>query len=245
MCRMIAAPMGVPGELLIEPFLRMAEGRNALNEHNTAYGERTHANGWGAVYEEDDRSKILRSVAACWEDEPIEALRGKRVFLLHARRASLGGVSLLNTHPFEHEIDGARWIFCHNGTVRDPLQTPPTLAKSGSTDSERVFHMLLPCLREGRALEGFRELYCGFRDFTSLNTFLLGHDDFWAVSLCTLDPVYYVLTLAKTPEGPIVSSEPLAEFATEQTSIHSGNILHIDRRTGAIETRALGCPARA
>jgi len=240
---MIAAPLGVSGSLLIEPFLRMAQGRNALNEHNTAYGEWTHANGWGVVYEEDGRLRIDRSILACWEDPAIHALRDKRVFLLHARRASLGGVSLENTHPFEQEIDGACWSFCHNGTVRDELLALPTMAKEDATDSEKVFHRLMPYLHEGQVLKGFREVYCGFRNFTSLNTLLLGPDDFWAVSLCTRDPAYYTLTLADADNGPMVSSEPLVEFSKRQTPISDGTGVHVDRRTGTVETCSLGCPA--
>ena len=209
---MVAAPLGAPGVLLTEPFLRMAQGRNAINEHNTKLGEWTHPNGWGAVYEEDGRIAVLRSVAPCWEDPAIETLSNKRVFLLHARRASLGAVSLANTHPFDVDLDGRRSFFCHNGTVRDPLPTPNSV-KDEPTDSERVFHHLIPFLREGRTLEGFREVYGRFRNYTCLNTFLLGPDDFSAVCLFTRDPVYYTLSLATSPHGPIVSSEPLAEFS--------------------------------
>ena len=209
---MIAAPLGLPGHLLIDPFLRMAQGLNDVNEHNTALGTWTHKNGWGGVYTKDEHPEIVRSVEACWEDVVVDALRDERVLLLHARRASRGGVSIENTHPFEHEIDGARWYFCHNGTVRDDLPTSSTLTTKPTTDSEKIFHLLLPHLRVGQVLRGFREVYSGFSDFTSLNTFLLGSDSFWAVSLCTQNPIYYALTLSKPPDGPVVSSEPLVEF---------------------------------
>jgi len=109
---MIAAPSGLPGRLLIDPFLRFGRGRNTTNEVNTELGKVTHGDGWGAVYESEGSLQVHRSVEPCWEGEEIEALREKRVFLLHARRASQGGVALENTHPFEQEIDGARWFFC-------------------------------------------------------------------------------------------------------------------------------------
>jgi len=239
MCRMIAAPLGASGSLLIEPFLRMAQGRNAVNEHNRKLGEWTHPNGWGAVYEEAGELKAMRSIAACWEDPAIESLSSKRVFLFHARKASLGAVSLANTHPFEADVDGKRFFFCHNGTVRDPLPSPPTLTKDEPTDSERVFHRLIPFLREGRALDGLREVYGAFRDYTCLNTFLVGADDVWAVCLFTRDPVYYTLSLASSAHGPIVSSEPLAELSGERRPIGNGEALRIDRRSGAVETCAI------
>ena len=94
----------------------------------------------------------------------------------------MGGVTLEDTHPFEREIDGARWFFCHNGTVRDPLPAPlaPT---QGNTDSEGLFHLLLPHLHQGSVLTGLREVCSGILNFTSLNCFLLGPSDLWAACL--------------------------------------------------------------
>lgn len=239
MCRMIASPMGVPGHLLIDPFVRMAQGLNAVNEINTSYGKWVHGHGWGAVYEKDKRLEILRSAKACWDDPALETLRDERIFLLHARKASQGAVILDNTHPFDAEVDGARWIYCHNGTVRDSLGTPSTLRKTESTDSEKVFHLLLPYVRDDSVLAGLRAVYGEIRDFTCLNSFLLGPKVFWAVSLFVEDPNYYALSLTKGPIGPIFSSEPLAEITGEQEIIPNGHAVRVDRSTGEIEVSPL------
>jgi len=238
MCRMIAAPLGLPGSLLIDPFVRMARGENATNEHNEKIAKWTHANGWGAVVEDEGNLRVHRSVKACWEDADLAALADERMFLLHARRKSVGGVSIEDTHPFEARIDGDLWVFCHNGTVRDPL--PPSGEEAGSTDSEKVFRRLIPYIRGGRILDGFREIYSAFSDFTSLNSFLLGPDEFWAVCLFTRNPNYYTLSLATTQDGPIVSSEPLAEFPDDRTPIPNGSAVEIDRRNGAVRFHDLG-----
>ena len=113
---MITAPLGLPGSLLVDPFLRMAQGRNTLSERNTKLGEITHGDGWGSVCEHGGKLSVRRSTRASWDDPEIETLRKQNVFLLHARRASKGSVILDNVHPFEQEIDGARWFFCHSGT---------------------------------------------------------------------------------------------------------------------------------
>ena len=236
---MIAAPLGLPGHRLIDPFLRVAQGRNTLNEVNTKFGEITHGDGWGAVCGQEGELTVRRSTCACWEDESIKELRDRRIFLLHARRQSSGHVVLEDTHPFEAGVDGTRWLFCHNGTVNEDLPAPATPTE-GTTDSERLFHLLLPYLRDDRALEGFRAVYGGIRRFTSLNTFLLGPDALWAVGLCTQNPTYYTLALTETEDGPIVSSEPLPKLAGKQTPLPSGTILRIDRRTGAIKRNVLG-----
>jgi len=134
MCRMIASPRGLDGAGLIAPFSKMARGMNALHERNPSPGKYLHAGGWGAVYEADGKLKVIRGVLPFWADPKIEALKGKRVFLLHARRASVGGVTEENTHPFVEERFGKTFYFCHNGTITDPV-----LAKyPGETDSELV-----------------------------------------------------------------------------------------------------------
>jgi predicted glutamine amidotransferase len=238
MCRMIAAPLGIPGSLLIDPLLRMARGENATNEHNTERGAWIHRNGWGGAFEAEGSVRIHRSIEACWEDADLASLASKRTFLLHARRASAGSVSIEDTHPFDARIGDDLWVFCHNGTVRDSL--PPSGAEAGNTDSERIFRRLTPYVREERILDGLREVYSGFHDFTSLNSFLLGRHDFWAVCLFSRDPTYYTLSLAVGERGPIVSSEPLAEFSNGRRPIPNGSALHIDRRSGVTRFHELG-----
>ena len=59
---MIAAPRGISGERIIEPFVHMARGENALHEHNTVFGKFRHPDGWGAVYKERGSYESYRSV---------------------------------------------------------------------------------------------------------------------------------------------------------------------------------------
>jgi len=227
--------MGLPGHVVIDGFLRMSQGQNALNTLNTESGKITHADGWGGVYAGIGGDQVHRSTAACWADPTIDTLRDDVIYLLHARRASAGDKTLANVHPFESVGDGSRWFFCHNGTVREHLPVPTTFANTDPTDSEKLFLQLLPFIRRGRVLSGLREVLGGIRDFTSLNSFVLGPDELWAVCLHTEHPVYYTLTLTMTSDGPVISSEPLSELGGEQKSVASGTILRVDRRTGRVE----------
>ena len=231
MCRMIAAPLGLPGGLLIDPFVRLAQGRNSLNEINTVLGQWTHLESWGAVYEKDGELVTIRRTRSCAEDPELERLRHEKVFLLHARKASSGAVCLENTHPFSYNLDGGRWFFSHNGTVKDPIPLPPTLDRDGSTDTERVFHRLLPFL-ESDPLQGFRTVYRGFRDFTCLNSFLMGPDGLWTVCLHTENPGYYTLAVADHPDGPIIASEPLADLSDAWSPMENETVLYIERASG-------------
>jgi glutamine amidotransferase len=72
-----------------------------------------------------------------------------RTVLGHVRQASVGSLSLVNTHPFA----SGPWLFAHNGTVTGFAtlerqladETAPELLgrRRGSTDSELVFYWLL------------------------------------------------------------------------------------------------------
>ncbi|MBE0636721.1 class II glutamine amidotransferase [Candidatus Bipolaricaulota bacterium] len=233
---MIAAPPGISGELLINPFVRMAQGLNAINEHNKELGTFTHGHGWGAIVADGSEDKAIRSVRACWDNEAIDTLRHQTIYFLHARLASKGAVALGNVHPFDAVVNGKQWSYCHNGTVRQPLETPSSLNRSDSTDSEKVFHQLLRHIEKGQVLEGIRATYGAIDDFTSLNSFLLGPEALWVVCLYTEMPDYYTLYLSATEFGPVISSEILAELDTQPVALSNGEILRIDRTSGHVDS---------
>ena len=59
----------------------------------------------------------------------------------HCRARSVGAISLKNAHPFEYVINGVRWIFAHNGTIKniDELSKKYDISlPTGSTDSEAL-----------------------------------------------------------------------------------------------------------
>jgi predicted glutamine amidotransferase len=137
MCRVFgcvaAEPVSIRHELLDaqNPLIRQSED---------------HDSGWGmAVYERPDGSdlKLVRFPEAAYNDGSFiraTAMRG-RIFNVHVRRATMGGLSLVNTHPFCL----GTYSLCHNGTiVRYPRLleggvTPPI----GDTDSEHLFNLLM------------------------------------------------------------------------------------------------------
>lgn len=112
----------------------------------------SHADGWGIAYYADGSPEIERRGEAAYQDIQFSAT-AERVYaktvLAHIRRATVGGASVRNTHPFRL----GRWIFAHNGTITafDKIQkqmekeTESNLQKrrQGSTDSEQAFLWLL------------------------------------------------------------------------------------------------------
>ena len=117
---------------------------------------REHPDGWGLAWYVGGAPRVLRSLEAAHADRSFEDAGGAiktHAVIAHVRKASVGGVALENTHPFEH----GRWVFVHNGTVPDwerarPLleaQLDPGLRRGlrGETDSERCFSLFLTRLQ--------------------------------------------------------------------------------------------------
>lgn len=105
-----------------------------------------HDSGWGmAVYLRADGldPRVVRFPEAAYDDGDFLAATGLRgsIFNVHVRRATMGGLTPENTHPFclgSHS-------FGHNGTIlryprlREPGMAPP----QGDTDSEVFFNFLM------------------------------------------------------------------------------------------------------
>jgi predicted glutamine amidotransferase len=113
-----------------------------------------NADGWGiaAWQGEGPEPRFQRRSHAAHQSEEFRAAVARveaTTVLAHVRRATVGRVAEVNTHPFTH----GRFAFAHNGTVpyfervrEDMLEamTPEHRASiQGTTDSEHLFHLLL------------------------------------------------------------------------------------------------------
>ena len=137
MCRILgcvsAEPISIEHELLHaeNPLIQQSED---------------HDSGWGmAVYRRADseQPELVRFPEAAYADGEFRratSMRG-RIFNAHLRRATLGGLTLVNTHPF---VLG-EYSFSHNGTViRYPKLIESGVARpQGETDSEHMFNWLM------------------------------------------------------------------------------------------------------
>lgn len=137
MCRVFgciaAEPVSIRHELLAaeNPMIRQS---------------REHDSGWGmAVYRRADgeEPRVVRFPQAAYADGDFRGatdLRG-RIFNVHVRRATIGGLTLANTHPFCL----GNYSFSHNGTI---VRFASLLEKgvrppAGETDSEHMFNFLM------------------------------------------------------------------------------------------------------
>jgi glutamine amidotransferase len=146
MCRLLGIAANEPTEFRI--VLREAP-------RSLAYLSREHRDGWGiAVYDACAGTwQIDRGTVCAHEDERFHRLAiGTRGQLLvsHIRQKTIGDTRLANTHPFAR----GRWIFAHNGTVKDIAwlragASSERLAEiDGDTDSELLFAWMLTRLDE-------------------------------------------------------------------------------------------------
>ena len=150
MCRVFgcvaAEPVSIRHELLEaeNPLIRQSE---------------EHDSGWGmAVYEraEGAEPELVRFPEAAHADlEFVKAttMRG-RIFNVHVRRATIGELSLENTHPFCL----GNYTLGHNGTiVRYPRLLEPGMRRpEGNTDSEHLFRRLMHDFDPGAPVESLR-----------------------------------------------------------------------------------------
>jgi predicted glutamine amidotransferase len=146
MCRLLGIAASEPTEFKIV----LCEAPRSL-----AALSREHRDGWGiAVFDAGTGGwQVDRGVLCAGEDERFRRLAiGSRGELLvsHIRQKTIGDASLANTHPFAR----GRWIFAHNGTVKDidwlrASASSERLAEiGGETDSELLFAWMLTGLDE-------------------------------------------------------------------------------------------------
>lgn len=107
-----------------------------------------HADGWGVAVHGGGGWLVHRSTscaARCPRYEQVAASVQARLVIAHVRKQTVGEVALANTHPFQRD----RFVFAHNGTVKDvgalvARTAPEHLERvEGATDSERLFAFVL------------------------------------------------------------------------------------------------------
>ena len=117
---------------------------------------RANPDGWGIAVFDDSRAEVQRRDTAAFSDLHFSAT-AERVFaetvVAHVREATVGQVTLVNTHPFHH----GPWVMAHNGTVRGFEKVEPELRaetdrdllaeRRGMTDSEMAFLWILSRMR--------------------------------------------------------------------------------------------------
>jgi predicted glutamine amidotransferase len=113
----------------------------------------TNGDGFGVGwYEDGEEPRVYRSTHPAWNDRNLRELAAgisSPLFFAHIRASTGTAIQETNTHPFRH----GRWLWMHNGLVRDFHRVRRELALAvdeslfasieGTTDSEVMFYLAL------------------------------------------------------------------------------------------------------
>jgi len=115
-----------------------------------------HPDGWGVAYYIDGSPHMVKSTDCAMEDQLFHRVSGvvsSQTVVAHIRKATQGSHSILNSHPFQY----GKWIFAHNGNIRNFQSLKTSLLQLidedlkrfilGTTDSEIIFFIILSEIR--------------------------------------------------------------------------------------------------
>ncbi len=154
MCRLFGFRSVIPSQV----HRSLVDADNALGVQSNA-----HPDGWGVAYYVDGAPHVTRSPSTALGDQIFHRVSGvvsSETVLAHVRRATVGGLTVLNCHPFQY----GRWTFAHNGQIPDFESHRKTLLAEiaprlrrfilGETDSEAIFFLFLTHLSSFGPLAG-------------------------------------------------------------------------------------------
>ena len=152
MCRWLAySGDPIPLELLV---LKPANSLIDQSLHSRMGATTTNGDGFGVGWYDGvlEEPGVYRSVHPAWNDRNLRELAAhvsSGLFFAHIRASTGTAVQETNTHPFRY----GRWLFMHNGLVRDYPRVRRDLllgidadlmpALEGSADSEVLFFLAL------------------------------------------------------------------------------------------------------
>lgn len=172
----------------------------------------SHDSGWGvAAYSNEGSSpRLVRFAHAAYADPAFDRateLRA-RIFNVHVRRATIGGLTLENTHPFTlGDIS-----FSHNGTILGypKLVTAGARPAVGETDSEVFFNLFLalydPADIPGSLRRAARTVIDHEVVFSGLNALVSDGERLYACRLGVFE-LHWTVREAQT----LVASEPITD----------------------------------
>jgi predicted glutamine amidotransferase len=222
MCRLFGVAASAPVSISFE----LLGAANPLVDQSEQ-----HDSGWGVASYLDGVPQVDRFPHPAHVDPgfPEAAMAVSELFVVHVRRATVGGLKHENTHPFSRDP----YTYCHNGTILHPgeLRGLADREPRGDTDSEHFFNALMTLLDPEDVIGSLRqavEAVCDRCRFSSLNflfcdgqrlyAYRLGlYELFWLVRNLDLDAdtrTHYHLRLER-PHGEhvvLVASEKLTDI---------------------------------
>ncbi|MFW9928334.1 MAG: class II glutamine amidotransferase, partial [Candidatus Thorarchaeota archaeon] len=168
-----------------------------------------------------------------------------KIVLFHMRLASpfIGNVCLENTHPFTRS--DSKWIFMHNGGIRDWKKFPPSsfTSISNGSDSETMYRYILDQIRNNNessikdiVFRSYKYIKNNF-DYTSLTSVLSNGKDSFIFRNFTSNGNYYTFYMLQNENFVVIASEPIEIFGDNRkwelipnnTMFHLNNTIHLEK----------------
>ncbi len=153
MCRLFAFHSVITSQV----HSSLVEADNTLHDLS-----QKHPDGWGVGYYVEETPHLIRSTNCAMEDQLFHKVSGvvsSNTVLAHIRKATQGNQTILNSHPFQY----GKWIFAHNGNIKNFEDKKEELLKLvdlelrryilGTTDSEIIFYIILTFIKENHSLK--------------------------------------------------------------------------------------------
>ena len=152
MCQLLGMNSRLPASLTLS-FTGFSRRGGCTDHHGDGWGiaffeSDGTAPGKGIRYFVDKESAATSPIAQMLRSYPIKSHN----VVAHVRKATVGAVTLENSHPFVRELWGRYWVFAHNGDLKD--FNPPIhghFRPVGNTDSELAFCWIMQELSKSHA----------------------------------------------------------------------------------------------
>ena len=152
MCQLLGMNSRLPASLTLS-FTGFSQRGGCTDHHSDGWGiaffESEGAQpGKGIRYFVDKESAATSPIAQMLRTFPIKSHN----VVAHVRKATVGAVTLENSHPFVRELWGRYWVFAHNGDLKDFAPSLRGAFKPvGDTDSEAAFCWIMQELSKSHA----------------------------------------------------------------------------------------------
>lgn len=182
-----------------------------------------HADGWGIAFFEQEGCRLFLDYQASTVSPIAKLVRNYPIkstnVIAHIRKATVGAVTLANTHPFMRELWGQYWIFAHNGEITSlPVLRVNRFVPVGNTDSEHAFCWILEQLSERFDEQpDDAELYAALADLAGdlaergVVNFILSNGEFLAAHCST--KLHYVVRQAPFGAAHLVDEDVTVDFS--------------------------------
>ena len=218
MCQLLGMNCNIPTDIVFS-FTGFATRGGGTDVHNDGWGI-AFFEGAGVRHFVDYQAAVSSPIADLIKRYPIKS---KNV-IAHIRKATQGGVTLENCHPFVRELWGRYWVFAHNGDLKG---FTPELNGSyrpvGTTDSELAFCHILQQLRQrfGEQPPALAALSAALRELTTdiatHGTFNMMLSDGSALFTHCSTNLYYVVRKYPFTTAKLSDEDVLVDFSEVTT----------------------------